>query len=511
MMKKTILAISLMSIMSLGANAETTKKLTFYKDLSQYKESKTVNLEPNKPLLVNLTDTAVLDTFNVSLMKEGKLITPRSVETHPKSEENIFKLNKGETIFINNVKYTLIENGKGFIKVKTENNLITFIPKNKIEIISFTNDVDATSHIVQVKSNSPVQDVDLSYSYVLGEMSWGPKYDLYIKDKNNIELDYNIEIKNETLTSFEDLSVVFMLDDINRIYKEYTTDTNGGLFDYNQYLVILKDGSTTYKRVYDSEGYDQVGYNKVGYNRSGVSNSNFYQINEVLSELNNGRRSFSFSEKVSIPAKARTLYPYKNALLMPYEKENNIYLTNRVEEGQVFIPQSNLLIENKDEIQLSKGVVRIFNSQKGLNSDVVGEEHLRENKGSEKIKINIGDNYGVKIKVEDVDIVNEGKIIVSKTKNFVRSNVRTVPYSVSKIKINIDNVGKEKILSFKNNNIILEKDKSKLDSLIGLNIVDEMDILEYQKVNKKINDLRQKDYEIDLSKVSELTFYVYEG
>ena len=118
-----------------------------------------------------------------------------------KSEENIFKLNKGKTVYINGTQYTLMENGKGFIKVRNTNNLVTFIPKSKIDIIAFTNDVDATSHIAQIIPDEKHGKVEMSFSYALGEVSWKPKYDMYIKDADTVQMDYNIEINNEFLSS----------------------------------------------------------------------------------------------------------------------------------------------------------------------------------------------------------------------------------------------------------------------------------------------------------------------
>lgn len=197
-MKYTLIALSVLFSSSLLAE---NKNLTFYKDLTHYKESKKVNL--NEKVFITLTDTAVLDTFNVALKHNNELLEPKSIEIHPKNEENIFKLNKNQIVFINGKKYTLVENGKGFIKVRNENNLVTFIPKHKIDEISFTNDVNSTTHIAQVISYEDYTDVDMSFSYALGEMSWKPKYNIYLKGDGVLNLDYNIEINNETLNSFD--------------------------------------------------------------------------------------------------------------------------------------------------------------------------------------------------------------------------------------------------------------------------------------------------------------------
>lgn len=110
-MKYTLIALSVLFSSSLIAE---NKNLTFYKDLTHYKESKKVNL--NEKVFITLTDTAVLDTFNVALKHNNKLLEPKSIEIHPKNEENIFKLNKNQTVFINGKKYTLVENGKGLLK-----------------------------------------------------------------------------------------------------------------------------------------------------------------------------------------------------------------------------------------------------------------------------------------------------------------------------------------------------------------------------------------------------------
>ena len=515
-MKKTLLTISLLLAGFANAN---DKELTFYKDLTHYKENQQVNLDER--VYITLTDTAVLDTFNVSLKQNKKLLTPKSVEIHPQSEENIFKLNKNETVFINGSKYTLIENGKGFIKVRNQEGLITYIPKSNIEIISFTNDVNATSHIAQVVPNEAHGIVDMAYSYALGEMSWKPKYDLYLKDKNKVQLDYNIEINNETLSSFEDVKVKFMLESIDRIYSDYISDNNGGIFDYEQYLVIRKvDGQLQRnyeKRQYDSEGYDQYGYDKVGFNKTGAVMANY---NKVSSVLEHGKRAFEFSNLVNIPAKSKTSYPFKNALEMSYEKKNELYVNSRVKINDVLVPSSSLNVKNETGVTLSAGVLRVFGGDKGYESTVIKEQHLAGNKGDEDIKISIGENYGVKVKITESEKIMESKYVMSDSSKLYgklmneKPTLKSQEYRVYKISVDIDNVSDEKTLNLMNDNLISSSDIKSLKKLIkeGSNKGDVAELSDTELVNldDKIEALISKEYKIDLTKETKNTFYLIE-
>jgi len=500
-MKTTLLTIG---ILLAGFSSASEKELTFYKDLTHYKELKEVEL--NDKVYITLTDTAVLDTFNVSLKKNENLLTPKSIEIHPKSEENIFKLNKNSVVYINEKKYTLIENGKGFIKVTNQEGLITFIPKSKIEVISFTNDINATSHIAQVIPNEPHGKVQMAYSYALGEMSWKPKYDLYLKDKKNIQLDYNIEINNETLTSFENVNVKFMLETISRQYNKFTSDDNGGIFDYEQYLVMkgmtaLNDRSR--------ESYDRYKRSRSNENEMMKSVGDFSSYNKVSSSIENGKRAFEFSNSVSIKKKKKTSYPFKNALEMSYIKENDLYISTNVKEKDVLIPTSLLNIKNKSGITLSAGVARIFSGNKGFESTVIKEHNLRGSKGNEDIRISIGENYGIKTQISKKNELLKKRTSLIRPKEKNRRHAE-LEIKLTRIDLTFDNIGKEDGITIKNQNLIVKEDLEKVKELLSM-VQSKIEYDDYIILKNKLSDFYVKEEIVDLNKNLTKTVYLLKG
>lgn len=533
-MKKTIIALSILAVTT--SSFANNKELTFYKDLTNYKESKLVNLD--EPIFINLTNTAVLDTFNVSLNKDEKFYKPESVELYPKSEENIFKLNKDQVVFINDNQYILVENGDGFIKLKNKNGnelgYVTYIPKNKIDSITFKKDIESKSHIAKIipeYNDRNSQDVELAYSYSLGEMSWKPKYDLYIKNKDNLELDYNIEIKNDTLTSFENVDVKFMLEDINRIYTDYKSDNNGGIFDFKNYYVLIND---------KPENKKEFVYNELGFDKNGLEYSlNTLRLNSenlVSSSLENGKRAFKFSNKVTIPSNATTSYPFKSGLEIPYEKENKFYILPNQEEGSVLIPDSTLTLKNKSGIELSSGVLRVFSGAKGYNSTVIKELNLSGNKADENIKINIGDNYSLKLKtVRNTEVFNKSDFLnltdLVVSKSIGNLNYNHVTYKLKKLDFDIINENEEKNFTFNYPMIIEEKDIGLLKEILETENYDEnykqkiKEILKnsddvklylnsfFNKIednNRKIEKIAKDKIDVDLTNINNISIYVLE-
>lgn len=506
-MKYSLLFVSMLLSGNLLAEA---KNLTFYKDLTHYKEMKKVDL--NEKVYITLSDTAVLDTFNVSLKHNEELLTPKSVEIHPKNEENIFKLNKNKKVFINEKEYTLIQNGKGFIKVRNPEGYVTFIPKHKIEEISFTNDVDSTSHIAQVVPYDNFKNVDMAFSYALGEMSWKPKYDVYLKEKGKLQFDYNIEINNESLNSFEDVQVIFMLEEISRYYDDFTSSKNGGLFDFEQHIIHshyhYREENT---RVYDSEGFDQFGFDRDGFNKEGY-NASAISRNVVSSELYDGKRGFSFSNLVDVPAKSKTLYPFKNALEMNYEKENNLFVDKSMEKESVYVPSSEIEIKNETGITISEGVMRIFSGDKGYDSIVIKEFALQGNKGDEDLKVSLGENFSVKAKVMDVEKNKfkyhiQDSLSIAMLKNW-SSYQSAWKIELDTITFNVTNEANEKSITLNNQMLVKEENLEKVLNILN-KVNNESDSKERtEKVIEEIKELTSKEIELNLEKENEIKAHI---
>lgn len=459
---KYIAGCILLGISTSSLAATANKELTFYKDLTHYKENQVIESISNE--YIPLSDTAVLDTFNVSLIQDGKDLGYRTLTIHPKNEENIFKLNKNKIVFINDTEYTLVENGKGFIKVLNDKGMVTFIPKNRIESISFTNDVNATTHIAQIQTESDYKDVDMTFSYALGEMSWKPKYDIYLTTDDKLHLDYNIEINNDSLTSFEDVKLTFMLENITRYYNEFESSNNGGLFD-TQNIVLQIPNINTHQTVYDTDGYDREGYDQYGFNKSG-----FAKEISFSSKLLSGKRAFSLANIVDIPAKAKTLFAYKSSLEKEYEKENSFYLNvNRIKEDDYFVPTAKLTIKNKGDnyVDISNGVLRVFSNAKGRNSEVIKEVFLPKNSGSEDLIVNLDENYAIKIKVEDKKKIKTVEKDFDMLTKFQNINQRGYKYTFYAVKINIERTNDQSKLVLKSGNAVLLENASELNSIIN--------------------------------------------
>lgn len=412
-MKKKLIYLSVLTALSASFSHSTfadEKKLTFYQNMANYKEIK--EIDPKQDLYLTLTNTAIIDTFNVSLIQDDKVIKLDSLQIHPSDEENIFILNKGSIVKINGEKYLLIDNGKGFVKVKSEDGFITFIPKSNIKEIGFKNDLKTTDHLVKVLFNrETLNPKNIVYSYNLGELSWVPRYNLYF-NKDAAFLDYNIEIKNDTLTSFEDVKVEFMLEDIERYYTKFKSDYKGGIFEFNHNInlnvidketrdniandlaYIKREIDSLDRSFHNNTGFDRDGYSRDGFNRQGSFSG------QIFNALKGGKRTFYFENTINIPSKASTIFPYKNNLNIDFNKKNYASI-NSLSDDLPLVPYSKLVLKNNVNTPLLPGVIRIFSDKKGTNNTPIKEEKIKnEIKKDSSFDIDLGYNHNINYKLK---------------------------------------------------------------------------------------------------------------
>ena len=308
-----------------------------------------------------------------------------------------------------------------------------------------------------------------------------------------------------------------MLEDISRHYNQYVSSVNGGIFDYEHYVVMREvEGQFGYqtdyvRRVYDKSGFDQYGYDSDGYDRVGLSKSGF---NKVSSVLENGKRAFEFSKLVDVPAKAKTTFPFKNALEMSYEKTNTLYINTSVEKDNMLVPEAELAVKNTTGVPLSEGVLRLFSGKKGFESTVIKELSLAGNVDDEDLTINIGDNYGIKVKVLSKTKIQTAKYHVSDISKLYAKLVDTHvkhtgwKFDFYKIELAIDSTDSDKTLTIVNSNMVSEKHKEQiLSTLRKLDNTSE-NYPDAQKVYAQIEDTFTDEITFELTGQTNATLYI---
>jgi len=497
-MKYKILSLSILMV-SASLSAENSKNLILYKDIAQYSEKSSINLKNETILLLN--DSALLDTFNVVILdSKGGMINLNSVEIHEVDENNLFKLNKNKEVFVNGKKYILSENGKGFIKLINEEGLMTFIPKDKIKEIAFSNNVDNNYHIVKIGTPKINKEADILFSYSLGNIDWKPKYNIYIGEER-LQLDYNVEISNKTLNSFENVNVFFEQENFTRHYTEFNTYNNDGLFNKEYNIVANYDEGTVNKS--NKEGGDNSFLDmealEVDYNAAYIKKRD--SIN-----------SFSLNKKINIPSNTKVLYPYIDSKVMNYAKKNTLQVDEIMHIGSTYIPSNTIIINNENGIPINNGIARKFSGKKEEPNKLIGEVSLLKSSEKEDVKIVIGNNYGINVKVKSIAMSEKYMIPISMNIIDALSNKREVKeiyLNIKEITIDIKNIGNEKNISFLSDDLISSSDLEKIKSEIS-KINNKSDSKENAEIKiEKIKKLLSKEIEVNLNKKNINGYKIY--
>lgn len=383
---------------------DSQKKLVFYRTAAEYKETKMISDINDASFNIDLIDTAVLDSFNVVIKKDDNIILPSSIEIHKKSEENILKLNKGNRILINGKSYILESNGNGFIKLRNENGMTTYIPKEKIEEISFEKDISSINHIAKINLRDDVKNIEVDFHYMLGLLSWKPSYKFYIKDKHTLELDYFIEVDNKTLNTFENIKMdVVMGDSPDLINNSYTSSEQGGVFDYTKNIKL--SGDTKLFKLNGSE-YNQKGFSREGFNQNG-----FYYESEKYSQptkrIEENLELFSLPNKITLTAKAISKHLYLDNQEIAYERKNEMNLPKNVsinDDDLFYRVQTRLYIPNKENISYKRGIGSLYSKEKSdFNKVLIKEYQVNNENRLSGFNLNLGDNVGLDMELTSTD------------------------------------------------------------------------------------------------------------
>lgn len=463
-MRRNILSMIITSTLMSGVAyaEESEKKLVFYRDLAEYKESVTVEPVNGYDFKLDLIDTAVLSSFNIVMKKDGEDVLPSSIEIHEKSEENIFKLNKHKKVFVNGTEYTLEENGFGFIKLRNKDGYVTYVPKDKMESISFENDISSTNHIAKINLREEFKEIDLDYSYMIGMLSWKPSYKFYIKDKNTLQLDYFIEVNNKTLNTFEDINMEVVVNDTPTLLnKQYQKSENDGVFGH----IKQNNELGGFKR----NAYDFEGYSREGFDRNGHS----YREPEKRMEEN--VEVFSLPNKITLSPKSISKHMYMDTKEIEYKKENMLYepsyyglLNMDLEMKAFFKTTSKLIIPNREGVLYQSGVGSLYSKEK-LNKDkiLLQEYSIPKGKKNKEFELNLGENNGLDVEAISINrVYSKGGLFIHNNKEDLlekksiiekgyRSDESEYPISfsveVNKIVLKADNKSNEDNLSLLRN------------------------------------------------------------
>lgn len=392
-MKKRILhmaitAVSMSTVLTMSnvhANENIDKKLFLFKDLSSYQEK--IKTDIKDSYIIEMPNTTVLKSINYQLMSDSKRVFLDNAKIIPKSEKNIFIINQGKLVQINDKPATtLISYGPDFIKTKNQDNKHAFVrytPKEKINSMTFQRDIDSQSHILEIKPNKDIEDAEINVSYSVGKLNWQPKYILNVTD-DNVNLDYIIEIDNQTNKNFNDVNLAISTDSIQRIYKDYTN----GIEDY-----IFTVFNTVVQPTPPIEAYGR--YNKMEMAMSMDSMSE--KSSRVVSKM--GKESIVFDQKVNIDSNSKSLIEYDVDNKFEYNKNNKISLMATKKEI-INNPVYSIEVIRKNDIDSMKlvpGVISVYADKDIYNGQLLNEIRVGKVNKNQNINLNMGENNDIKV------------------------------------------------------------------------------------------------------------------
>lgn len=425
-MNKNILALSVLALSISSANAETIeKKLFLFKDLSSYQEKIQTNIDDSK--IIEMPNTTVLKSVNYQLTENGKRVHLDNAKIIPKSEKNIYIINEGKNVIINDELTNLVSYGPDFVKTKAnEKSFVKYTPKEKIKSISFEKDIDSQSHILQITPSRAVDDAELNISYSIGELNWSPKYTFNMTE-SEIIMDYIIEIDNKTNKDFKGVNLAISTDSIQRIHKDYTNGIDDYIFTvFNQ---INKNPQPYMER---TEGVMMMSMQMDTASR---------KTSRVVSTM--GKESIVFDQKINIDSKSKSLIEYDVDNHFNYNKNNKTQLNINKEE-RFYNPVTFIEVLRKndeDSMKLVPGVISIYSDKDIYKGQLINEVNIGRTNKNQNVKFNIGENNDITIS----SILEEEKKYNIFTENAVNSrnsiqneyNIFNNSVSVKKIKLNV--------------------------------------------------------------------------
>lgn len=485
-MKKSILSLSIMAISIASAQAESVnKKLFLFKDLSSYQEKIVKTVDDSE--IIEMPNTTVLKSVNYQLLSNGKRLPTSNVKIIPKSEKNIYIVNEGKKIIINDKPARLISYGPDFIKTKSDDNsFVKYTPKEKIESIMFERDIDSQSHILEIKPYNKVENAEINVSYTVGELNWEPKYILNLTD-NIAVMDYVIEVDNKTNKNFNNVNLAISTDSIQRIHKDYSN----GIEDY--IFTVFKEAKEENK----PEPYYHQAESLMMDTGARMMKSS------VVSKM--GKESIVFEQEINIDRKSKSLIDYDINNEFEYIKHNyaRIYSTK---EKQVYTPSTTIEVireGDKDSMKLVPGVISIYADKDIYEGQLINEVNIGKVHKEQNLKLNIGDNNNIKITTKTLDSIEHDIY----TEEVYRNN-RNININVNANSNNISSIIND--YRVYNNNVIIEKVNLKINSKIikkGESLTFKNDYNTLIIKEKNIESLYKKIAEMSLlSKVSNIDY-----
>jgi len=387
MIKKTHISI-LISVLFSSHLYASDQKLIFFKDFTHYKEKTVIDLDDKT--YIELSDTAVLDTINIQVFNaKNERISLKNIDVMEQSESNIFTVNKNSPVFINDKEYVLISNGGDFIKV-LDGEKTMYIPKNKIENLSFEKDINGNNHIVKVTGFKPTPNATLEYSYTFGNINWKPKYNLSLLEDNIALLDYNIQIDNNTTRNFKDVEIKFISEPIQRFYSNFSSSSNDSIFESK------KEIPTPYNQ-------PSIRYSNMNQDVMSKSMMVASEANIVSHDIESGKRVINFEGKFDIPANTNSSFSYLIGKEFKYIKHNDFSMTYYLKndnQKKLSSPNLNIHIDRKEaqyHIPLSAGIVRVFSGYNTYENQLIKEDSISDKQDNDNLYFNLGKNYNINI------------------------------------------------------------------------------------------------------------------
>lgn len=448
--KTTLIILLASSPLINAAELNSSKKLFLFSDLSSYQEKINTDIKDEK--ILELSDSTVLDSFNYQLMKNGERINLEYLKILPKSEKNIFLINKNENISVNvnnNIKTgKLISEGVDFIKIETTNGLTQYIPKIKIDDISFTKNINSENHIVQIKTYDDLENVDLNINYTLGEIKWKPKYVLNLMEDNNAKFDYIIEVDNNTSLDFNNIQLALSTDSINRINNYF----DKGLNEYIFTVFNNSKNDTPIPINYAQDSRMELRMFKA------ESNINTARDINVM-----GKESIVFDNPITITSKAKTNLEYNINKSFNYKRKNNYTLfVNKYNPITIKSPKTEIELirkNNNNSTKLVSGVMSVYSDKDIYQGQLITEVNIPDTDKNQNINFDFGDNNNIKIHSKYEKEKQYSIFIENDINKKLMENKITAYYS--NFNITSNKIYKDETLEINANKIIITKENEK--------------------------------------------------
>ena len=353
-------------------------------------------------------------------------------------------------------------------------------------------------------------DLNIKYEYQVGDIEWKPKYFIYFNDKGTFDFKYNLEINNNTSTTYENFTSDFIFYDINfRHYDSYNEEKKEDLsefsFDKNGKRIIIKKKAREFNSQgfdqfgYDkdgfnkSEGFDRYGYNKNGFDKNGFNRYGFNKEgmlrtygNELVEKIED-INVLNYSKSISLkPNSIKNISYFKNT----YFSEKITYKFNYNDSSIIEEICHSTKLDKSIHSKMDDGIIRIFKVANN-NNYLINESNFNKSNKEREIKICLDQKTMPKTSFSEIktSIVKEStfetkdfNISVFLVNNIMFLNDKTI--SSKKYAILQNKLSQNKN-NFTNEEIVIHKSEDK-ETVIDLY---SHEIKNYKEKTKKLNSI----------------------